>query len=229
MFKNPDLFELDLPTRQAIYQAAQTDLDYNHNLSWRDSILNHAEREFKSRLAGYISHLHHKSEQDSATVLGQARRIASLLDRVSELAEENKELANLLASAPPAPQTSVVDDNSPSDLDYSPPGHGVDGFETPSKASVVQQEPLGFVSPKQVERIVDPDGESGAYIPMRKTPAGNFTLPLYTHPAPQQKPLLDEKKIEMWTNATIECCTHMACYMRGIEDAEAAHNIGEKK
>ena len=92
MFKDPDLFELDQATRQAIYQAAQADLDHNHNLSWRDSILNHAEREFKSRLGGYISHLEHKSQQDSATVLGQAQRIDSLLDQVSELAKENQEL-----------------------------------------------------------------------------------------------------------------------------------------
>lgn len=92
MFKDPDLFKLDQSTRQAIYQAAQADLDCNHNLSWRDSILNHAEREFKRRLGGYISHLEYKSEQDSATVLGQAQRIASLLDQVRELEQENKEL-----------------------------------------------------------------------------------------------------------------------------------------
>lgn len=92
MFKDPDLFELDQTTRQAIYQAAQADLDCNHNLSWRDSILNHAEREFRTRLGSYISHLEHKSEQDNATVLGQAQRIASLLDQVSELVTENKRL-----------------------------------------------------------------------------------------------------------------------------------------
>lgn len=92
MFKDPDLFELDRATRQAIYQAAQADLDHNHNLSWRDSILNHAEREFKSRLGGYISHQEHKSEQDSATVLDQADRIARLLDQASGPAKENKEL-----------------------------------------------------------------------------------------------------------------------------------------
>ena len=99
MFKDPDLFELDQPTRQQIYQAAQSDLDRNHNLSWRDSILNHAEREFKARLGSYIGHLEHKSEQDSAAVLGQAQRIASLLDQVSELAKENQELARLLNKA----------------------------------------------------------------------------------------------------------------------------------
>ena len=92
MFKDPDLFELDQATRQAIYQAAQADLDYDYNLSWRDSILNHAEREFKTRLGSYISHLELKSEQDSATVLGQALHIASLLDRVSLLAKDNNEL-----------------------------------------------------------------------------------------------------------------------------------------
>ncbi len=96
MFKDPDLFELGQATRQAIYQAAQADLDRDHNLSRRDAILNHAEREFKTRLGDYISHLDHKSEQDSATILGQALHIASLLDQVSELVKENKELTSLL-------------------------------------------------------------------------------------------------------------------------------------
>lgn len=93
MFKDSDLFELDQATRQAIYQAAQIDLDHNYNLSRLDAILNRAEREFKSRLGEYISHLEHKSDQDSATILGQAERIASLLDQVNELTKENKELA----------------------------------------------------------------------------------------------------------------------------------------
>lgn len=43
-----------------------------------------------------------------------------------------------------------------------------------------QKEPVGFMSPKQLERIKDPEDESGTYIPVRKTPAGNFTLALYT-------------------------------------------------
>lgn len=92
MFKDPDLFKLDQATRQQIYQAAQIDLDHDYNLSRLDAILNHAEREFKSRLGEYISHLEHKSDQDSATILGQALHIASLLDRVSLLAKDNNEL-----------------------------------------------------------------------------------------------------------------------------------------
>lgn len=38
---------------------------------------------------------------------------------------------------------------------------------------------IGFMSPKQLERICDPKDESGVYIPLRKTAAGNFTLALY--------------------------------------------------
>lgn len=49
------------------------------------------------------------------------------------------EVLDLLASAPPAPQ-EPIDDNSHSDLEYSPEGPGVDGFAP--QASVVQQEPL---------------------------------------------------------------------------------------
>lgn len=43
-----------------------------------------------------------------------------------------------------------------------------------------QQEPVLFVSPGQLEKHADPDdNESGRYLPARKTPAGNFTQPLY--------------------------------------------------
>jgi hypothetical protein len=40
-------------------------------------------------------------------------------------------------------------------------------------------------------------------------------------PQPRRR-LTDEEKNEMWTNATISPCTHMQCYLRGIEDAEDA-------
>lgn len=56
----------------------------------------------------------------------------------------------------------------------------------------MQQEPIGFMSPKQAHLIKDPDDESGHYIPMRKTPAGLFTLALYTAPQPQPQPLFGE-------------------------------------
>ena len=51
---------------------------------------------------------------------------------------------------------------------------------------LAQQEPIGFISAKQVPAIQDPDDESGRYMPMRKTPAGNFTLALYAAPVVQQ-------------------------------------------
>ncbi|ARV17515.1 hypothetical protein AEP_00555 [Curvibacter sp. AEP1-3] len=44
------------------------------------------------------------------------------------------------------------------------------------------QEPVAFISPKQLELIKDPDGEFGHYIPMRKTSAGNFVMALYAAP-----------------------------------------------
>lgn len=46
--------------------------------------------------------------------------------------------------------------------------------------SDLMPEPIGCMSPKQVPLIKDPDDESGHYIPMRRTPAGNFILALYT-------------------------------------------------
>ena len=48
--------------------------------------------------------------------------------------------------------------------------------------------PLGYISPKQVPRIADPDDESGVYIPMRKTAKGNFTLAVFAA-APSAQPV----------------------------------------
>lgn len=110
-----------------------------------------------------------------------------------------------LASAPPAPQAAPNragmtyyknDDCKAPSADHpdcicwtpAPQSWPLPGWEV-QQAAVVQQEPLGFISPKQVERIADPEGEFGEYIPMRKTSAGNFTLAVYTHPAQQAKPL----------------------------------------
>jgi hypothetical protein len=53
-------------------------------------------------------------------------------------------------------------------------------------AAPTVQEPLGFISQKQAHRIKDPEDDSGAYIPMRKTSAGNFDLPVYTTPPAAQ-------------------------------------------
>ena len=47
--------------------------------------------------------------------------------------------------------------------------------------------------------------------------------------AAQRKPLTPEQSAEMWTQVTLEPCTHEAAYLRGIKDTEAAHGIGEKK
>lgn len=58
---------------------------------------------------------------------------------------------------------------------------------------------VGFMSPKQLPKIVDPEGLFGAYIPMRKTAAGNFTLALYAAPsaAPaQDAPAIAAKPLE---------------------------------
>lgn len=110
--------------------------------------------------------------EDQADGDGFVRRAADLLE--------------MLASAPPAPQAKQCEwTNCPT---------RVGDKCCNEQSSVVQPEPLGFISPKQVERIVDPDGEFGAYIPMRKTPAGNFTLAVYTHPAPQGQRNHDDRQ-----------------------------------
>ncbi len=42
-----------------------------------------------------------------------------------------------------------------------------------------QAEPIGYLSPGQLYLIRDGDGEAGRYMPVRKTPRGLFTLPIY--------------------------------------------------
>jgi hypothetical protein len=41
----------------------------------------------------------------------------------------------------------------------------------------------------------------------------------------ERKPLTDEQKQSMWIAATIDPCSHMACYLRGIADTETAYGI----
>ena len=38
-------------------------------------------------------------------------------------------------------------------------------------------------------------------------------------------PLTDVEKHAMWAMATIDQCSHEQCYLRGINDSEAAHGI----
>ena len=71
------------------------------------------------------------------------------------------------------------------------PAHG--GY--PAATARASRRPIGYMSPKQLPRIKDPEDESGIYIPMRATPAGNFTLALYAAPVTlrfESGPLTDE-------------------------------------
>ena len=74
------------------------------------------------------------------------------------------------------------------------------------------QEPFGYLWP------------TGTHPEFRFTQQerdGADGMPVYTAPQPRRR-LTDEEKREMWTNATVNPCTHMHCYLRGIEDAEDA-------
>lgn len=110
--------------------------------------------------------------------------------------------ARALASTPPAPQTSVVDDNSPSDLDYSPPGHGVDGFETPSQGSVVQQIGQCDMQIRVLFECVENGVTGTTSAPVKRVEwedDGTLTavLDYWPPPAPKQKPLTDEQSREL--------------------------------
>ena len=48
--------------------------------------------------------------------------------------------------------------------------------------------PIGFMSPLQLPLIIDREDESGAYVPMRKTTKGLFTLAIYAAAPPQPVP-----------------------------------------
>lgn len=60
--------------------------------------------------------------------------------------------------------------------------------------------PSLYVSWGQLANLVEPDDhESGKYLQVRKTPAGNFTTPLYAHPAaaPQAEMQAEPRSIEL--------------------------------
>ena len=142
------------------------------------------------------------------------------------------DLLKLLASAPPAPQEDKLVKCSYGDNGYACCEGGpcaADVHNNSVLASDVQQEPLGFISPKQVERIIDPDGEFGAYIPMRKTPAGNFTLAVYTHPDHPAKPqpLSDEQICNLSATSPVLSGMHPIYLRDCVRAIEAAHGIKE--
>jgi hypothetical protein len=60
-----------------------------------------------------------------------------------------------------------------------------------------------------------------------KKPEFPDAIPLYTSPPAQRKPLTDEEKWRMYEAGPDMPTTMAAVYMRGIADAEAAHNIKE--
>lgn len=118
---------------------------------------------------------------------------ASALDDQMNTGSIRAAWKDMVNAAPPAPQAAKCATCNGNGLIGGPSFYAPDEGGVPcpdcSQAAVVQQEPIGFISPKQVELIGDPECEFGKYIPMRKTPAGNFTLALYTHPAPETKPI----------------------------------------
>lgn len=88
-------------------------------------------------------------------------------------------------------------------------------------------EPVGFMSPQQLELIKDPEDESGHYIPLRKTAAGNFVMALYAAPK-ALAPLTDKQLFANDDLLTINA-HHIGDFniVRKITRAvEAAHGIG---
>lgn len=78
------------------------------------------------------------------------------------------------------------------------------------------QEPVAFMSPKQLAALSDPEGEHGAYLPVRKTCAGLFTQAIYTAPQPAPAPL-----------ASFDACDMATAAAQGFRDGKTAEQKGE--
>lgn len=65
-----------------------------------------------------------------------------------------------------------------------------------------QSQPVAYVSPGQLAAHTDAEGEAGRYLPVRKTPVGNFVQPLYAAPAqPVATPAAGEVEPAPWASA----------------------------
>jgi len=76
----------------------------------------------------------------------------------------------------------------------TPPTGGQDRPETSIEPALKPGGPVMFVSPEQLESLknfVD-QGEFGRYLPVRNTPAGKFTQPVYTAAPPDVLAIYDE-------------------------------------
>lgn len=172
--------------------------------------------------------LGHLTSMEKSISFGANEWVTPAVDALIQFAEKRRLTLNnpaieswteSLASAPQAPQ-EPIDDNSHSDLEYSPEGPGVDGF-TP-QASVVQQEPANVRWRWNIEL----DGDDLLVCFNDHDKGESCSYQRYV-PAPQAKPqpLTNDQKWDMWTAATIEQPSARGCYFRGVEDAEAAHGI----
>ena len=94
-------------------------------------------------------------------------------------------------------------------------------------------EPVLFVSALQFEALQDHDGMFGTYLPARKTLAGKFDKPLYTHqPAAQdaeRKPLTDEQVSLAFRRGIGQWMTPGSAFAAGVRSAERAHGIAAQQ
>lgn len=74
-----------------------------------------------------------------------------------------------------------------------------------------EQEAVAYASRDQLALHEDPAptdkycSEAGRYLPLRKTPGGNFTMPLYVHPNPSWQPIETAPK-DGWSAPILTCC-----------------------
>lgn len=88
-------------------------------------------------------------------------------------------------------QQEPVDDNSPSDLDYTPAGGGVDGFAPQLPA---QQEPVGYLYEGIEYHTKGMRQFSEKQVRNLEARWWRLVGPVYTTPQPPAQPLTDEQK-----------------------------------
>ena len=98
------------------------------------------------------------------------------------------------------------------------------------RAQIGQGVPVAWTTGIKWHPISHYQSEQVQKLTRKAQPEHGFTIPLYTHPAPQQKPLTDEQ-----IKNCLDAADQMYCLRDGDKEIfkaraiEAVHNIGEKK
>jgi hypothetical protein len=92
--------------------------------------------------------------------------------------------------------------------------------EPARKADRLGEGVVAWCSPGQLANLMDVDIDGGVYLPIRKTERGNFTMPLYSHPAVLHDPThTREAEDERLRQALEDICNPLA-YLQRMAEAD---------